>query len=42
MIGLARLAITGFAPGGHLPVLVLAAFAVGLAVTVLTGRSPCR
>ena len=29
MVGLARLAIAGFAPGGHLPPLVLAAYAAG-------------
>ena len=37
--GLARLAIAGFAPDGHLPVLVLAACAAGLAATLLTGRA---
>jgi fucose 4-O-acetylase-like acetyltransferase len=31
MVGLARLAIAGFAPGGRLPVPVLAAYAAGLA-----------
>jgi hypothetical protein len=40
MFGLARLAIAGFAPGGHLPVLALAACAVGLAATLFTGRAP--
>jgi hypothetical protein len=39
MIGLARLAIAGFAPGGRLAVLVLAACAVGLAATLFTGRA---
>lgn len=38
MIGLARLAIAGFAPGGHLPALVLAALAAGLTAIVLTGH----
>ena len=40
MYGLARLAISGFTPGGHLPALALAACAVGLAATLLTGRTP--
>ena len=40
MFGLARLAIAGFAPGGHLPALALAACAVGLGATLLTGRAP--
>jgi len=40
MVGLARLAIAGFAPGGHLPALVLAACAAGLGATLLTGRAP--
>jgi dienelactone hydrolase len=40
MAGLARLAIAGFAPGGHLPVLVLTACAAGLVATLLTGRAP--
>ncbi len=40
MTGLARLAIAGFAPGGHLAVPVLAACAVGMAATLLTGRAP--
>jgi fucose 4-O-acetylase-like acetyltransferase len=40
MAGLARLAIAGFAPGGHLPTLVLAAYAAGLIGTLLTGRAP--
>ena len=40
MVGLARLAIAGFAPGGHLPPLVLAAYAAGLIGTLLTGRPP--
>jgi hypothetical protein len=38
MVGLARLAIAGFAPGGSLPVWVIAACAVGLVVTLLSGR----
>ena len=38
MLGLARLAIAGFAPGGHLPLLVLAIFAAGLLATFCTGR----
>jgi hypothetical protein len=40
MIGLTRLAIAGFAPDGRPPVLVLAAFAVGMACIFLTGRAP--
>jgi 1-acyl-sn-glycerol-3-phosphate acyltransferase len=40
MFGLARPAIAGFAPGGHLPALALAACAAGLAATLLTGRAP--
>jgi fucose 4-O-acetylase-like acetyltransferase len=40
MAGLARLAIAGFAPGGHLPAGVLAAYAAGLVGTLLTGRRP--
>jgi len=39
MAGLARLAIAGFAPGGHLPVPVLAACAAGLVATLFTGRA---
>ncbi len=42
MAGLARLAIAGFAPGGRLPALVLAAYAAGLIGTLLTGRPPPR
>jgi hypothetical protein len=38
MVGLARFAIGGFAPGGHLPALVLAAYAAGLIAVLLTGR----
>jgi hypothetical protein len=38
MIGLARLAIAGLAPGGHPPVLVLAACAAGLLAFFCTGR----
>lgn len=38
MVGLTRLAIAGFAPGGQLPVAVLAAFATGLLATFCTGR----
>jgi len=37
---LARLAVGGFAPAGRPPVLALAAFAVGLACILLTGRAP--
>ena len=40
MVGLARLAITGFAPAGHLPALVLAACGAGLLATLFTGRAP--
>lgn len=39
-VGLTRLAIAGFAPGGSPPGLVLAACAVGLLVTLFTGRAP--
>jgi fucose 4-O-acetylase-like acetyltransferase len=42
MVGLARLAIAGFAPGGHLPALVLTAYAAGLIGTLLSGRRPPR
>lgn len=35
--GLTRLAIAGFAPGGSLPALVLAAYACGLLLTLLSG-----
>jgi fucose 4-O-acetylase-like acetyltransferase len=42
MVGLARLAIGGFAPGGHLPTLVLTAYAAGLIGTLLSGRRPPR
>jgi len=37
-VGLARLAIGGFAPGGQLPALVLAICAAGLIATLCTGR----
>ena len=40
MLGLARLAIAGFAPGGQPPALAPAACAVGLAAILLTGRAP--
>ncbi len=40
MFGLARLAIAGFAPGGHLPITALAACLAGLIATLLTGRAP--
>ncbi len=40
--GLARLAIGGFAPGGHPPLLVLAACATGLVATLFTGRPPAE
>lgn len=38
MLGLTRLAIGGLAPGGHLPLLALAAFAAGLLATFCTGH----
>ena len=38
MLGLTRLAIAGLAPGGHLPLLALAAFAAGLLATFCTGH----
>lgn len=38
MTALARLAIAGLAPGGRLPVAVLAVFAAGLLATFCTGR----
>jgi hypothetical protein len=40
MLALARLAIAGFAPGGHLPLLVLVAYAGGLVATLLSGKAP--
>ena len=40
MLGLTRLAIAGFAPGGRLPLLALTAYATGLTVTLFTGRAP--
>jgi len=40
MVGLARLAIAGFAPAGSLPILVLAAYTTGLLLTLLSGRPP--
>lgn len=40
MTALARLAIGGFAPAGHLPVLVLTAYACGLLLTLLSGHPP--
>jgi hypothetical protein len=33
---------SSFAPGGHLPALVLAVCAVGLAATLFTGRYPAE
>jgi fucose 4-O-acetylase-like acetyltransferase len=42
MIGLARLAIAGFAPGGAPPALALAAFGCGVACTLFSGRPPTR
>ena len=36
MVGLARLAIAGFGPGGHLPALVLTACAAGQFATLFT------
>ncbi|HUN30615.1 MAG TPA: hypothetical protein VMU95_01245 [Trebonia sp.] len=38
ILGLTRLAIAGLAPGGHLPLLALAAFAAGLLTTFCTGH----
>ncbi len=38
--GLAKLAIAGFAPGGRLPALALAAYACGLLLTLLSGPPP--
>ncbi len=40
LFGLSQLTIAGFAPGGHLPALALAACAVGLAATLSSGRDP--
>jgi len=40
LAGLSRLTLAGFAPGGHLPGLALADGAVGLAVTLISGRDP--
>ncbi|MGH3206408.1 MAG: acyltransferase family protein [Trebonia sp.] len=41
-VGLTRLAIAGFAPGGRPPGLVLAVCAVGLMATLCTGRAPAE
>jgi fucose 4-O-acetylase-like acetyltransferase len=40
MVGLTRLAIFGFAPAGSLPLLVLALYASGLLLTLLSGHPP--
>jgi hypothetical protein len=40
MVGLARLAIAGFAPAGSVPVLVLAVYTAGLLLTLLSGHPP--
>ena len=40
LAGLSRLTVAGFAPGGHLSALTLADCAVGLVVTLLSGRDP--
>jgi fucose 4-O-acetylase-like acetyltransferase len=40
--GLARLAIGGFAPQGHVPAVVLAACTAGLVATLFTGRVPAE
>lgn len=40
MPALARLAISGFSPGGHLPVAVLALYACGLVAVMCSGRPP--
>jgi len=40
MTGLTRLAIAGFAPAGGLPVRVLALYAAGLLLILLSGRAP--
>ena len=40
--GLARLAIGGFAPAGHVPAVVLAACTAGLVATLFTGRAPAE
>jgi len=40
MIGLARLAIAGFAPGGSLPWTALAAVGSGLLLTLVSGHAP--
>jgi hypothetical protein len=42
MSGLAKLAISGFAPAGTLPLLVLVAVACGVIGTLLSGRPPPR
>ena len=42
MTGLARLAIAGFAPGGHLPVLILAVLAAGLTAIFLAASGSDR
>jgi fucose 4-O-acetylase-like acetyltransferase len=40
MFGLVRLAIAGFAPGGGLPAVALAAFGCGVACVLFSGRPP--
>lgn len=40
MAALARFAIAGFAPSGHIPLLVLAVYAAGLIAAFLSGRAP--
>jgi len=40
MLGLAKLAISGFAPAGTLPLVILAAVACGVIGTLLSGRPP--
>jgi hypothetical protein len=42
MLGLTRLAIAGLAPGGHLPLLALAAFVAGLLAIFCTGHPSVR
>jgi hypothetical protein len=42
MTGLARLAIAGFVPGGHLPAPALAAYTCGMAAVLLSGHAPPR
>ncbi|HET9168044.1 MAG TPA: acyltransferase [Actinospica sp.] len=41
-VGLARLAMDGFAPGGKAPTITLLGFGIGLSAIVATGRDPAK